>query len=77
MAGKCETNLQKAMAKSLVSAEFVINPCFRVNWCHHTKNSIRDARTPKPREIVFHTMTYKTSVIVQRLGYFQCSVNNI
>ena len=37
-------------------------------------NSIRDARTPQPGEIVFHTMTYRSSETVQRQQYFQHSV---
>ena len=41
------------------------------------KNSIRDARTPQPGEIVFNTMTYRSSETVQRLGYFQRSVTYI
>ena len=39
------------------------------------ENSIRDARTPQPGEIVFKTMGYRTSEIVYRLGYFQSSVS--
>ena len=39
------------------------------------KNSIRDARTPQPGEICFNTMTYRSSVTVQR--YFQTSVSYI
>ena len=35
------------------------------------KNSIRDARTPQPGEIVFNTMRYRSSETVQRSGYFQ------
>ena len=41
------------------------------------KNSIRDARTPQNGEIVFNTMTYRSSETVQRLGYFQHSVTYI
>ena len=41
------------------------------------KNSIRDARTPQPGEIVFNTMTYRSSETVQRPGYFQRSVTYI
>ena len=41
------------------------------------ENSIRDARTPQPGEIVFNTMTYRSSERVQRLGYFQRSVTYI
>ena len=40
---------------------------------NHRKNSKRDAGTPKPEEILFNTMTYKSSETVQRLGYFQSS----
>ena len=32
------------------------------------KNSIRDAHTPQPGEIVFNTMTYRSSETVHRLG---------
>ena len=41
------------------------------------KNSIRDARTPEPGEIVFNTMRYRSSETVQRSGYFQGSVSYI
>ena len=41
------------------------------------KNSIRDACTPQPGEIVFNTMRYKSSETVQRSGYFQSSVSYI
>ena len=43
----------------------------------NNKNSIRDARTPQPGELVFNTMRYKSSETVQRLGYFQSSVSYI
>ena len=33
------------------------------------ENSLRDARTPRPGEIVFNTMRYRSSETV-RLGYF-------
>ena len=33
------------------------------------KNSIRDVRTPQLGEVVFNTMKYRGSEIVQRLGY--------
>ena len=39
------------------------------------KNSIRDARTPQPGQIVFNTMRYRSSETVHRLGYFQSSVS--
>ena len=39
------------------------------------KNSIRDARTPQPGEIVFNTMRYRNCEPVHRLGYFQRSVS--
>ena len=35
------------------------------------KNSISDAYTPQPGEIVFNTMTYRCSETVQRSGYFR------
>ena len=35
------------------------------------KNSIRDAHTPQPGEIVFNTMRYRNSETVQRSGYFR------
>ena len=41
------------------------------------KNSISDARTPQPVEIVFNTMRYRRSETVQRSGYFQSSVSYI
>ena len=41
------------------------------------KNSIRDARTPQPGEIVFNTMKYRSSKTVQRSVYFQSSVSYI
>ena len=44
---------------------------------HKNKNSIRDARTPQPGEIVFHTMKYRSSEKVQRSGYFHSSVSYI
>ena len=43
----------------------------------NTKNSIRDARTPQPGEIVFNTMKYRSSERVQRSGYLQSSVSYI
>ena len=39
------------------------------------QNSIRDARTPQPGEIVFNTMRHRSSETGQRLGYFQSSVS--
>ena len=39
------------------------------------ENSIRNARTPQPGEIVFNTMRYRSSETVQRSGYFQSNVN--
>ena len=41
------------------------------------KNSIKDARTPQPREIVFNIMRYRSSETVQKLGYFESSVSYI
>ena len=41
------------------------------------ENSIRDARTPQPGDIVFNTMRYRSSETVHRLGYFQSSVSYI
>ena len=41
------------------------------------KNSIRDARTPQPGEIVYNTMRNRRSKTLQRLGYFQRSVSCI
>ena len=40
-------------------------------------NSVRDARTRQPGEIVFNTMTYRSSETVQRPEYFQHSVSYI
>ena len=39
------------------------------------KNSIRDAHTPQPGEIVFNTIRYRSSETEHRLGYFQSSVS--
>ena len=39
------------------------------------ENSIGDACTPQPGEIVFNTMRYISSETVQRSGYFQSSVS--
>ena len=33
-------------------------------------NSVQDARTPHPGEIVFNTMRYRSNETVQLLGYF-------
>ena len=41
------------------------------------KNSIRDARTPQPGEIIINTMRYRSSETVQRSGYFQSSASYI
>ena len=41
---------------------------------HPCKNSIRDAHTPQPGEIVFNIMRYRSSETVQRSGYFQTNV---
>ena len=41
------------------------------------KNSIRDARTSQPGEIVFNIMRYRSSETAQTLGYFQSSVSYI
>ena len=41
------------------------------------ENSVRDAHTLQPGEIVFNTMRYRSSEAVQRLGYFQRSVSYI
>ena len=41
------------------------------------QNSIRDAQTSQPGEIVFNTMTYESRETVQRLGYFQRKVTRI
>ena len=42
-----------------------------------SENSIGDARTPQPGEIVFHTMRYRSSETVQILGHFQSNVSYI
>ena len=41
------------------------------------KNSIKDASTPQPGEIVFNIMRYRSSEAVQRSGYFQSIVSYI
>ena len=51
---------------------FFFNDC---NPFQEEQNSIRDARTPQPGEIVFNTMRYRSSETVDRLGYFQSSVS--
>ena len=38
-------------------------------------NSIGDARTPQPGEIVFNTLRYRSSAIVQTSGNFQNTVS--
>ena len=53
---------------------------YSVKQKHYTlniKNSIRDACTPQPGEIVFNTMGYRSNETVQRLGYFQSIVSYI
>ena len=52
-------------------------PRFNIICAIKEKNSIRDARTPQPGEIVFNTMRYRSSETVQRSGYFQSSVSYI
>ena len=46
-------------------------------WSKIFKNSIRDAHTPQPGDIVFNAITYRSSETVQRLEYFQHSVTYI
>ena len=41
------------------------------------KNSIGDASTPQPGEIVFNTMRYRSNETVQRSGHIQRSVSYI
>ena len=41
------------------------------------KNSIRDAHTPEPGEIVFNTIRYRSSETVHRLGYFQIVIGPV
>ena len=38
------------------------------------KDSIRDARTPQPMEIVFNTKRYRRSETVKRSGDFQVQI---
>ena len=60
------------------------NPLYQI-WLRYlvyfsfqsAKNRFRDARTPQPVEIVFNTMTYRSSETVQRPEYFQRSVTYI
>ena len=54
----------------------VLNPKYRRLSSGDT-NSIRDARTPQPGEIVFNTMKYRSSETVQRSGYFHWNVTYI
>ena len=51
----------------------------QMNGLNYTnfKNSIRDARTPQPGQIVFNTMGYRSSETVQSSRYFQSSVSYI
>ena len=48
-----------------------------MKWEQYVKNSIRDACTPQPGEIVFNIMKNRSSETVQRSGYFQSSVSYI
>ena len=41
------------------------------------KNSIGDARTPQPRQNIFNTMRYGSTVSVQSSGYFPSTVSYI
>ena len=43
-----------------------MNVTITMPYCYHGENSIRDACTPQPGEIVFNTMTYRSSHTVQR-----------
>ena len=55
----------------LAITHLVIGIDFQVT--HHVvaiENSIRDARTLQPGEIVFNTMRYRSIETVQRSGYF-------
>ena len=49
-----------------------IQICHKNDQYKH-KNSIRDARTPQPGEIVFNTIRYRSTETVHRLAYFQGS----
>ena len=51
-----------------------LNTCNIAYECSD-KNSIRDSRTPQPREIFFNTMRYTSTVSVQGSGYFQSTVS--
>ena len=53
------------------------NTVNNMNYWTKQKNSIRDAHTQQPGEIVFNNMRYRSSQTVQRLGYFQSSVSYI
>ena len=58
--------------------QFLLYTGVQMDYKIHTyKNSIRDARTPQPGEVVSNTMRYRSSVTVQRSGYFQSSVSYI
>ena len=46
-----------------------------IDQLQYIKNSIKDAGTPQPVEIVFNTMSYRSSETIQRSGYFQSSVS--
>ena len=53
----------------------IMGASLRVRQCN--QNSIEDARTPQPGEIVFNTMRHRSSETVQRSGDFQSSANYI
>ena len=53
------------------------NTVNNMNYWTKQKNSIRDAHTQQPGEIVFNNMRYRSSQTVQRSGYFQSSVSYI
>ena len=58
--------------KTILVAETLLIILVRKNTENvRQQNSIRDARTPQPREIVFNTMRYRRSETVQRSGDFQ------
>ena len=68
----------KNIMKSSGQLSFDNGHCTSANVCRQVyENSIRDARTPQPREIVFNTMRHRRSETVQRSGNFhskQCQL---
>ena len=67
----------KSNNKVAITYLFIEQQVWNLNMLQFIKNSIRDAHSPQPGEIVFNTMRYRSSETVQRSGYFQSSVSYI